>query len=607
MRSLRELLGRTSAAEIALPEPVVSRSWNTLSTLGAGSVADIDSSGAVYPRNRPVSVEVWFGVGDRWMRGGRSDGVRQTRIVGLPIIETRQRVGEDDLVQTAWADEPGDGHGRVVIHLANETDVAVVAAIVVRPNGLLKGGRIDELRVSGSMIVADKVPLVEIGRTPGDSATAREVDPEHPALLDALASASEELLGQSEISDPDGRASIAALIPLTPGVDREIQVLDGREATTVAPAPIENVVAGWRAHVTEAAEFVLPAWPKHIPISLQTSLLGAVADRGAPLGDEQWRRADDTVLVAALAGVGLSWGAASILDRLLDDVTNGDLGRDDWPAVASACAAVAGTASGDDVLKKNGEAVLAVAGHALSAARTIGLILPLVRVLAAAHGPDAAEDASSIDGVLRNPADGVTYARHGFPVPADSVAFVDEAIAKSAGPMTAEKIGLSMVASAHFDEDFEPLVPVRSLAGSTWRWPHRGCGDSPHARAALLLGLRALCVSEYPGGPAHEPVRLTTPADIDIFPGMSSSWLGQNMQFKRLPTTAGVLSVALRWHGERPALLWELESPTGHPFVLSCSSVDREFATSELTGETLLQAPTHLAPKPDAKPKKSML
>lgn len=606
MRSLRELFGRPSAGDSTPTAPTVSRTWNTLSTLGAGSVADIDPSGAIYPRNRPVSIEVWFGVGERWMRGGRSDGVRQTRIVGLPIVETRQRVGEDDLVQTAWADEPGDGHGRVVVHLANESDVAVVAAVVVRPNALIGAGHIEELRVSGSLIVADKVPLVEIGRTPGDCVAASETDIDAPALLEKLELTADELVGQSEITDPSGRASIAALIPLTPGVDREIQILDGREASSVAPAPIENVVSGWRSHVRDAAEFTLPAWPKHIPIALQTSVLGAVADTRGPLGDGAWRLADDTMLVAALAGVGLDWGAASILDRLLDDVTNGDIGREDWPAIAAACAAVAGTPSGDAALAKNGEAVIAVAGHALSNARSIALTFPLIRAIAAAHGPEAAEDASSVDGHLNNAHDGLTYAQHGVAVPAESVSVIEEAIAKSSGPLTAEKIGLSMVASAHFDEDFEPVVPARSLAGSTWRWPRHGCGDSPHARAALLVGLRALCVSEYPGGPAGQPVTLSTPADIDLFPGMNSSWLGQNLQFKRLPTAAGLLSVALRWHGERPALLWEIESPTGHPFTLSCSSIDGEFVTSDPTGEALLQAPTHLVVEPTT-PKKSLL
>jgi len=303
VRSLRELFGRPSAGDSTPVAPAVSRTWNTLSTLGAGSVADVDPSGAIYPRNRPVSIEVWFGVGERWMRGGRSDGVRQTRIVGLPIVETRQRVGEDDLVQTAWADEPGDGHGRVVLHLANESDVAVVAAVVVRPKALIGDGHIEDLRVSGSLIVADKVPLVEIGRTPGDCVAASETNSDAPALLEKLELTADELVGQAEITDPNGRASIAALIPLTPGVDREIQILDGRD--------------------------------------------------------------------------------------------------------------VAGTPSGDEALAKNGEAVIAVAGHALSNARSIALAFPLIRAIAAAHGPEAAEDASSVDGQLNNPDDGLTYARHG--------------------------------------------------------------------------------------------------------------------------------------------------------------------------------------------------
>lgn len=597
------MIGRSQPLATNDRERVTAESWNTLSTLGAGSVAEVDSRGAVYPRNRPVSVEIWFGAGERWFRGGTADGVRQSRIVGLPVVETRQRVGEDDIVQTAWADEPGDGQGRVVVRLANETDVAVVAAIVVRPQTLLGHGHIEQVRVAGTLIVADRVPLVEIGRTPGDALTAVDIDRDAPGLLEMLALSADELRGDQEMTNVDGNASIAALIPLTPGVDREIQILDGREASSVAPAPIENVVAGWRAHVNDAAEFVLPAWPKHIPVSLSTSLLGSVADTSGPLGDDEWRRADDSILVSALAGIGLHWGAAAVLDRLLDQVPAGEIGRKDWPALAAACAAVAGTDSGDEVLLRHGDAVVTVAGYALSNASVVALTYPLLRAIEAAHGPDAAKDAAAIKGRLNDPLDGVTYARHGIPLPADSVHDIEDAIAPGAGPLDAEKIGLSMVASAQFDENFEPLVPVRSLAGSTWRWPRNGCGDSPHSRAALALGLRALCVSEYPGGPVGQPVTLDSPADIDVFPGMNPSWLGQNMQFKRLPTSAGLLSVALRWHGERPALLWEMEAGNGHPFTLSCTAIDIEFTTSESTGEALLQAPTHLVPKP----KKSLL
>ena len=222
----------------------------------------------------------------------------------------------------------------------------------------------------------------------------------------------------------------------------------------------------------------------------------------------------------------------------------------------------------------------------------------LLRVIESAHGADAAKDAAAISGRLADSTDGVHYARLGWPAPAESAGDIDDVLDRARRPLDAETIGLSMAASAQVDRPFEPLVPLRALAGSSWRWPRNTCGDSPHARAALLVGLRSLCVNEYPGGPADQPVTVDTPADIDVFPGMSSAWLGQNMSFKKLPTSAGVLSVALRWHGERPALLWEIEGDVKRAFTMTCTRIDAAFSTTERSGEALLEAPTHLVPTP---------
>ena len=42
-----------------------------------------------------------------------------------------------------------------------------------------------------------------------------------------------------------------------------------------------------------------------------------------------------------------------------------------------------------------------------------------------------------------------------------------------------------------------------------------------------------------------------------------------------LPTAAGRLSFAIRWHGERPALLWELEPHEGiGPVLLTTPALD---------------------------------
>lgn len=593
MKTWRARFGRsddTKAPQRSESTAVKASPWNTLSTLGVGPVADVDSRGAIFPRHRSVSVEVWFGVANKWARGTASDGVRQSRVVGMPVVETRQRLGESDIVQTAWADEAGDGRGRVVVSLSNETDVAAIAAVVVRPRAILGNGRIDEVRSAGTLLIVDKVPLVELGREPGDTIGAVDTDSATPAILARLELSDSELIGDDTFTDPNGAVSFAALVPLTPGVERQIQILDGREAATVAPAPLDNIVSGWRSHLSTGAEIELPAWPKHIPPALMSSLLGAAADERRPLGDADWAPEDDTVLAAALGGVGLDWAASTVADRLLTAVTEGYFDRSRWTDLAAALCHIAGTGPGDEVLARHGEAVAAVAGHTLSDARSEVIVPRLLRVVHAAHGPESAADASELRGQMKRWEDGLAFARHGLTVPAQSARDVEETLATASKPFDAEVIGLAMTASANFDYSFEPLVPLRSLAGSTWRWPRGACGDSPHARAALLVGLRSLCIAELPGNAADAPITATSPIEVDLFPGIQRSWLGQNMQFSRLPTSVGRLSVALRWHGERAALLWEVDEPTG-PFTLFCGRIDPTFATSEPSGEALLIAP----------------
>lgn len=585
MRSLRQVFRPStgdaqSASKSVDPElsSPLRRSWNTVSTIGAGSVADIDTRGVVFPRSRPVSVEVWFGSGDRWVQGGADAGVRQSRIVGLPIIETRQRVGDGDVVQTTWADESGDGRGRVIVQLQNETDVAVVAAVVVRPQRILgEPGVITEARIAGNLIVVDRLPVVDLTRAPGDVAVAID---EGSALLDLLRQSNTALVGHDQLTDQDGRVSIAAMIPLTPGVDRQIHVLDGREASSVAAAPLDRVVAGWRSHLDAAMEIDLPRWPKHLPTSLLSSLIGAVADDGSPLGSESWRRHEDALIAVALGGAGVHWAAAAVADRLLADVADGAVARADWPRVAAAMCAIVQSPVGDEVIASHGDTAVSIAGEVLTNAAGTSLDRPLVEVVRIAHGAEAASDASSIAGIGADAETLVELGRLGVGL-GSGAKELTAALDASTKPLVLADIALSMVASAQTERTFEAVVPVRALAGSTWSWNDDGCGDSPHARAAIAVGLRSLCVASF------DDV-------IDMLPGMSSSWLGQSVRVSRVQTPAGSLSFALRWHGARPALLWEIVGDPKPGFTLTCSSIDPSFRTTELSGEALLQEPAHL-------------
>ncbi len=74
--------------------------------------------------------------------------------------------------------------------------------------------------------------------------------------------------------------------------------------------------------------------------------------------------------------------------------------------------------------------------------------------------------------------------------------------------------------------------------------------------------------------------------------GLPSRWFGTNFEVHGIPTGPGsTVSFALRWHGERPAVLWEQQ---GEQVDLSAPSIDPGWSTDDRAGEVLWAAP----PKP---------
>ena len=82
--------------------------------------------------------------------------------------------------------------------------------------------------------------------------------------------------------------------------------------------------------------------------------------------------------------------------------------------------------------------------------------------------------------------------------------------------------------------------------------------------------------------------RLANGADL-LPAGIPTAWLGADFELHDVPTSAtSAVSLAVRWHGERPAVLWE---QTGVPRRLTASAVDRAWSTTEVTGEALWAPP----------------
>lgn len=75
----------------------------------------------------------------------------------------------------------------------------------------------------------------------------------------------------------------------------------------------------------------------------------------------------------------------------------------------------------------------------------------------------------------------------------------------------------------------------------------------------------------------------------DVLPmGLPSSWLGVNFELHGVPMSpTSTVSIAVRWHGERPAVLWE---QTGDPQRLTATSIDPAWSAESRTGEDLWDA-----------------
>ena len=123
-------------------------------------------------------------------------------------------------------------------------------------------------------------------------------------------------------------------------------------------------------------------------------------------------------------------------------------------------------------------------------------------------------------------------------------------------------------------------------------------GDTRSAADAREVAAGAALVSLSPTDPATTTLRdlsnclaLESVDGLDLLTEVPDTWLGGGIEVHGLATPYGRLGYAVRWHGDRPALLWELDRRDDRPVVLRAPGLDTAFSTDEPIGETLLAAP----------------
>ena len=107
--------------------------------------------------------------------------------------------------------------------------------------------------------------------------------------------------------------------------------------------------------------------------------------------------------------------------------------------------------------------------------------------------------------------------------------------------------------------------------------------QDPFASALFLLMFRRFLVSQPDS------------STVALFPGYTSKWFNVPVEVSSMPTSNGEVGYAVRWHGDRPALLWEGKMNLQTTFT--SPGFDPAWQSNEARGEALLpqQKPDEIA------------
>ncbi|HWJ96952.1 MAG TPA: hypothetical protein VNQ33_02265 [Acidimicrobiales bacterium] len=556
--------------------------WTLVGTVGSPTATAVDPAGLVV--GEAWSLDWWIGGDDRWYVPAREAAVRQDLVADAPIVETRARIPGGDAVHRAYgirsARQTGDEW--VVAEVENQTPVPLAAAFVIRPFMADSLGSVREITVEpvaggagrdvAHLVRVDGTPAVVLPRRPARIQAGNLAEGDVVDLVTTNEAGSELVTAACEA----GMATMAFLFPVphTALVRAMVPVgaVDPAEAVAypvVAP-DAEAVAGGWEIH-RRGPRFEIPE--RRIAMAVERArtqvLLAhdgqAVRRDGAEEPDVE-PGATDPILHAFdlldkpddVMNVVARWqerladappGFDAIALGLLS--THWLLHRDDplldWmlPEVAAAVERL------DRADRKGRLAYPADRARASAALRTASLVL-------AQRGQTSA--ALQVERLAARLAPGTA------PEPASAAdRLVAAATALAVGDLR-----------AHDD-----LLRTIGEASSTGAWSGpgrhgRGIGHDLAASGAMIAAGRAMLVAERPDG-------------LALLPAFPDSWYGNPVELHDQPTSFGVISFAIRWHGRRPALLWELVSHPGlGPVVLTVPGLDPTWSTAELRGDALL-------------------
>ncbi len=598
--------------------------WTLVGDMGSPLRVAVDPAGYLWSPGCMWGVDWWIGADDRWHIPTREAAVRQSLIGDAPVVQTSVRVPSGDVHQRALVAPTRHG-SQVFVEIFNDSAAPVAVALAVRPLTLLGPGEVQRAELRGQNVSVDGRPALTLPERPRRALLVTGSDPDPLAVvIDGAAPAAVD----GAVACPMGLASAVVIVPLAHrskwtyrlalapsaapgggGRRRRARAAGPGDVTPGSPTPCsptpaptpESAGRGWRSQVERRLRLELPS-------DRITELLDAVRSHLLLAAGDPPPGPDGAEVLVAAATAGLDVASAGDVVAMALAAVHPGRRR---PAVDAAAAALWAsgrlTTLGSPPPEVGAVAELAEgvgrsgSGHPAGGAEAGWVVLGLQ----AASGllGRAGEDRASTQAAgwahaayLRLGADRVEDGRllvaalgEGVPAapgggPAGAPGGFD---GRRSGGVDPALILLGAAADLRSGGPgwYDRVASVAAMASSTAAWPDLldaqglgGCGRVGHS---ALAGARLWSVM-------RDCLVLET-GRIALLPGWPRAWLGQALEVHGLPTASGPVSFALRWHGDRPALLWSVDGPGGD-LEVAAPALDPRWSSTELQGEVLLAA-----------------
>jgi hypothetical protein len=564
----------------------IADAWVLLGTIGAGGRAKVDRRGVITSEGATWSLDWWVGAEDRWHVASGAALVRQSLIESTPVVLSAMRLPGGEIEQRAWSVVDGSTGSPVLVvafHNATSIPVALALAFSSASSALSTIDFADGIVTIGGDAVAAFSRLPSRfgfgldGRSAEDITTAGDAVNAFP---DGGIELRSESTTASFVFPLPHTATLQVVLPL----GSAMSAADLKRCDLNALPPFERVVAGWKAQTARAPKFELPERQSEEAIDGSRShLLVHVAGEdplrwpGVPVNGLE--RSD---LTMALDEQGLSAESERLLVASTD-LQNADGSFDSLRLDATASWVVAlerhVALSGDGEFADEMIERVASAAHWIAKRQRGSRLRRSSSFFANGDGPIGLDTDQRVGYDARWTArayrsaiallDGAAQPDAALAVRLHLVALNDEM----------DRRGVSRLGPGDGTVADDAILQLRRelLSGEPlWTWPSETDAHDPSRTATFLRTIRSIVASD--AGDV-----------VDLLPGFNEEWLGQAIAVHRLPTSAGLMSFALRWHGARPALLWDVEGDRN--VTITCTSIDPEWSTTDQRGEALLAAP----------------